>query len=84
LTDLTGEPESVKKLYGLEAEYENTRTFGRQCLLARRLVERGVRFIELTCPNGNGDRWDQHGNLFDGHTKNCKTVDQGRTGRVGK
>ncbi|MDH4410767.1 MAG: DUF1501 domain-containing protein [Verrucomicrobiales bacterium] len=76
LTDLTGEPESVKKLYGLEAEYENTRTFGRQCLLARRLVERGVRFIELTCPNGNGDRWDQHGNLFDGHTKNCKTVDQ--------
>ena len=76
LTDLTGEPESVKKLYGLDAEYENTRTFGRQCLLARRLVERGVRFIELTCPNGNGDRWDQHGNLFDGHTKNCKTVDQ--------
>jgi hypothetical protein len=76
LTDLTGEPESVKKLYGIDAEYENTRTFGRQCLLARRLVERGVRFIELTCPNGNGDRWDQHGNLFDGHTKNCKTVDQ--------
>lgn len=76
LTDLTGEPESVKKLYGLDADYENTRTFGRQCLLARRLVERGVRFIELTCPNGNGDRWDQHGKLHDGHTKNCKTVDQ--------
>ncbi len=76
LMDLRGEPESVKKLYGLEADYKNTQTFGLQCLLARRLVERGVRFIELTCPNGNGDRWDQHGKLFDGHTKNCQTVDQ--------
>ena len=47
-----------------------------QCLLARRLVERGVRFIELTCPGGNGDRWDQHGGLIDGHNKNCRTVDQ--------
>ena len=35
-----------------------------------------VRFIELTCPGGNGDRWDQHGGLIDGHNKNCKTVDQ--------
>jgi len=69
LMDLRGEPDSVKKLYGLEADFENTKTFGLQCLLARRLVERGVRFIELTCPSGNGDRWDQHGNLFDGHTK---------------
>ena len=43
---------------------------------ARRLVERGVRFIELTCPGGNGDRWDQHGGLVDGHTKNAKSVDQ--------
>ena len=76
LMDLRCEPDSVKKLYGLEAEYGNTKTFGLQCLLARRLVERGVRFIELTCPSGNGDRWDQHGNLFDGHTKNCQTVDQ--------
>lgn len=76
LMDLRGEPDSVKNLYGLEAEYGNTKTFGLQCLLARRLVERGVRFIELTCPSGNGDRWDQHGNLFDGHTKNCQTVDQ--------
>ena len=39
-------------------------------------MERGVRFIELTCPGGNGDRWDQHNNLVDGHGKNCKTVDQ--------
>lgn len=76
LMDLHGEPKSVKKLYGLEADYENTKTFGLQCLLARRLVERGVRFVELTCPSGNGDRWDQHSKLFDGHSKNCKTIDQ--------
>ncbi|MFT5466519.1 MAG: hypothetical protein ACI8UO_001619 [Verrucomicrobiales bacterium] len=76
LMDLSGEPESVKKLYGLDADFKNTQTFGLQCLLARRLVERGVRFIELTCPGGNGDRWDQHGGLVEGHNKNCKTVDQ--------
>src|SRR5690606_25305025 len=56
--------------------WPRTRTFGRQCLIARRLVERGVRFVELTCPGGNGDRWDQHSNLRDGHEKNCHTVDQ--------
>lgn len=76
LMDLKGEPESVKKLYGLDADYEQTKTFGLQCLLARRLVERGVRFIELTCPKVKGDRWDQHGNLREGHSNNCKTVDQ--------
>jgi uncharacterized protein (DUF1501 family) len=40
------------------------------------MVERGVRFVELTCPAGNGDRWDQHGNLRDGHWKNALSVDQ--------
>jgi len=76
LMDLTGESEAVKKSYGMDSDFKNTRTFGMQCLLARRLVERGVRFIELTCPGGNGDRWDQHGGLVDGHGKNCKSVDQ--------
>ncbi|MGB1816453.1 MAG: DUF1501 domain-containing protein, partial [Rubripirellula sp.] len=76
LMDLSDETEETKRLYGLETEFNNTKTFGMQCLLARRLVERGVRFIELTCPGGNGDRWDQHGGLIDGHNKNCKTVDQ--------
>ncbi len=82
LMDLKGEPESVRKLYGLDEDFKNTQTFGLQCLLARRLVERGVRFIELTCPGGNGDRWDQHGNLIDGHNKNCKTVDQPIAGLI--
>ena len=44
--------------------------------MARRLVERGVRFIELTCPGGAGDRWDQHGNLKQGHERNSRFVDQ--------
>jgi len=82
LMDLRGESKAVKRLYGFEADYENTRTFGLQCLLARRLVERGVRFIELTCPGGNGDRWDQHSNLVDGHNKNCLTVDQPIAGLI--
>lgn len=76
LTDLSKETAATRRMYGLEADFENTRTFGRICLLARRLVERGVRFIELTCPGGNGDRWDQHSGLVDGHTKNALTVDQ--------
>ncbi len=77
LVDLKGESKSTKELYGLNEKFRNTATFGRNCLIARRLVERGVRFIELTCPGGSGDRWDQHNNLKDGHTKNSKSVDQG-------
>lgn len=76
LMDLSDESQETKSLYGLDAGYKNTQTFARQCLVARRLVERGVRFIELTCPGGNGDRWDQHHDLVDGHNKNCLTVDQ--------
>ena len=77
LMDLKGETEATRKLYGLDAQYEHTRTFGTQCLVARRLVERGVRFIELTCPATSGnDRWDQHGNLKGGHEANARAVDQ--------
>ncbi len=76
LMDLSQETAATKKLYGFEADYPQTKIYAAQCLLARRMIERGVRFIELTCPGGNGDRWDQHSNLRDGHTKNCKTVDQ--------
>ncbi len=76
LMNLTEETRETQEMYGVFDEFPNTSTFGKQCLLARRLVERGVRFIELTCPGGNGDRWDQHSNLVDGHTKNAKTVDK--------
>jgi len=77
LMDIKGESAATRKLYGLDAPYEHTRTFGTQCLVARRLVERGVRFIELTCPAINGaDRWDQHGKLKEGHENNSRAVDQ--------
>lgn len=77
LMDLTGESAATRQLYGLDAAFEHTRTFGTQCLVARRLVERGVRFIELTCPAVNGnDRWDQHGGLKHGHETNALAVDQ--------
>lgn len=76
LMDLSGEPSSLRKLYGLEHPYEPTRIFGMECLLARRMVERGVRFIELTCPSVSGDRWDQHAGLKAGHENNARAVDQ--------
>ena len=74
--DISGETASTKRMYGFEAQWGNTRKFAAQCLLARRLVERGVRFIEMTTSGGNGDRWDQHENLEDGHAKNALSVDQ--------
>jgi hypothetical protein len=82
LMDLAGESAATKHLYGFDSDFPQTRTFAAECLLARRMVERGVRFVELTCPGGNGDRWDQHGNLRDGHTKNCKMVDQPIAGLI--
>jgi hypothetical protein len=74
--DLAGETAATKRLYGLDASYEPTRIFAAECLLARRLIERGVRFVELTCPRVLGDRWDQHSNLRDGHENNARAVDQ--------
>jgi len=76
LTDLSGESEATKKLYGLDDDDKHTRGYAAQCLLARRLVEREVRFIELTCPRVEADRWDQHNNLKDGHERNAQAVDK--------
>lgn len=78
LTQFASESVATRKLYGMYSDDPFTRSYGQQCLLARRLVERGVRFIELTCPavGNNADRWDQHFNLKDGHTRNAHAVDQ--------
>jgi hypothetical protein len=76
LLDLSSETTLTKQAYGMEAAYEPTKIFAAECLLARRMVERGVRFIELTCPNVGADRWDQHGNLREGHANNARAVDQ--------
>jgi len=76
LLDLAGETAATKRAYGLESDYEPTRIFAAECLIARRMVERGVRFVELTCPNTGADRWDQHGDLRKGHQNNARAVDQ--------
>ncbi len=76
LVDVRGETAATRKLYGLDSAYEPTRIYGTECLIARRLVERGARFIELTCPKVSGDRWDQHSQLKQGHENNARAVDQ--------
>lgn len=76
LADLSKETAETHAMYGTDAKTKGTAVFARQCLLARRLVERGVRFIEVTCPGVGHDRWDQHGNLKTGHTDNAMAVDQ--------
>ncbi|MGB1788886.1 MAG: DUF1501 domain-containing protein [Limisphaerales bacterium] len=77
LIDVKGETQATRKLYGLDSKYDPTRTFGMQCLIARRLVEKGVRFIELTCPRISGnDRWDAHGGLKKNHGDNSRATDQ--------
>lgn len=70
--DLSQESEATKKLYGMDEP--ETETYGRNCLLARRLVERGVRFIELYCGSGSG--WDAHANIEANHGKWCKASDK--------
>lgn len=76
LTDYSAESPETNSLYGVDQPHKGTASFARQCILARRLVEQGVRFIELTCPNVGHDRWDQHGNLKAGHEDNARAVDQ--------
>lgn len=73
---LDDEPQHIKSLYGMDANYKPTQIYAAQCLIARRMIERGVRFIELTCPAVGGDRWDQHSNLKEGHENNALAVDQ--------
>jgi hypothetical protein len=82
LMDIAGETAATKSLYGFDSPYELTKIFARQCLLARRLVERGARFLELTCPSVGTDRWDQHSGLRDGHEKNARAVDQPIAGLI--
>ena len=73
--DLTRESEGVKDLYGLNDP--RTADFGRRCLLARRLVERGVRFIQLYAGGAhNDDNWDAHGDLVKNHSFHAGRTDR--------
>ncbi len=82
LCELKGESEATKRMYGLESENKYTAAYARQALVARRLVERGVRFVELSClspgigAGGAANPWDQHGKLKEGHGQMALQVDQ--------
>jgi hypothetical protein len=88
LVDLSDETAATRKLYGMESPVRETAAYGQQCLLARRLVERGVRFVELTClprpadPGQIGNPWDQHGGLKTGHAEMAQQVDQPIAGLI--
>jgi hypothetical protein len=70
--DLSAETEATKRLYGLDEPA--TRKFGANCLLARRLVERGVRFVQLY--SGSGSGWDAHSDIEGNHSKLCRASDR--------
>lgn len=69
LQDISGETEETLNLYGLDNP--TTKNFGRQCLMARRFAERGVRFIQVS----HSYKWDQHGDLKRDHSRNASEVD---------
>jgi hypothetical protein len=71
--DLTQETEATKNRYGIDDPL--TENFGRQCLMARRFLERGVRFVQVTHSDSEV-QWDQHSDLYRGHTKNAAEVDK--------
>jgi hypothetical protein len=73
--DIEGEPEHIRKLYGLDEK--RCSHFARQCLMARRMVERGVRFIQIYSGGMENERsWDGHGNIESNHSQFAGETDQ--------
>jgi hypothetical protein len=78
---LESEHETTRQLYGLDRDA--TRPFGQHCLVARRLVERGVRFVQIFHgSNGGGGSWDAHSNLKAGHSELCAQIDLPMAGLI--
>lgn len=78
LADVSSDSNSTRQMYGLDSSNEYRKFYGLQCLRARRLVEAGVRFVEITCPltHPNNSPWDQHKNLKKYHEENAMITDQ--------
>ena len=72
LVDLSGETSETQSLYGLDQK--ETQDFGRRCLLARRMIERGVRFVQVYSGDTNG--WDAHNDVLKNHSQMCRATDQ--------
>ncbi|MDV6030162.1 MAG: DUF1501 domain-containing protein [Phycisphaera sp. RhM] len=73
IQDLASESAATQRLYGIDDPV--TEDFGRQCLMARRFLEQGVRFVQVT-HSDSVVQWDQHSGLYQGHTKNAAEVDR--------
>ena len=86
--DISDETQATRDLYGLDSKTATKAAYAHQCLLARRLVERGVRFIELSClterigAGGAANPWDQHGDLEKGHKAMGWQIDQPIAGLI--
>ncbi|MEI7926918.1 MAG: DUF1501 domain-containing protein, partial [Verrucomicrobiales bacterium] len=79
LLDLAGETDATKKLYGIDQA--ETADFGKRCLLARRMIERGVRFVQVWSGQGGGsDNWDNHSNIPKELTAAARKMDQPTAG----
>jgi hypothetical protein len=79
--DVDSEPEHIKKLYGMDQD--RTQDFGRKCVLARRLVERGVRFIQIySGGHHNDNNWDAHGDLEKNHNYHAGNTDKPIAGLI--
>ncbi len=72
LVDISQESESTLRMYGLDQD--DTRDYGGRCLLARRMIERGVRFVQVYSGDTNG--WDAHNDVLGNHTKLCRATDR--------
>lgn len=72
LVDVSGETAETQSLYGLDQK--ETQDFGRRCLLARRMIERGVRFVQVYSGDTNG--WDAHNDVMKNHTQMCRATDK--------
>ena len=72
LVDISGESQDTLSMYGVDQT--ETSEFGRRCLLARRMIENGVRFVQLYSGNTNG--WDAHSDVDKNHTEYCRRTDK--------
>jgi len=84
---LRGESEATRKIYGMDSSIPATAAYAQQCLVARRLVESGVRFVEVPTCFGANDKpgeqpWDQHGKMREDHPKMARQVDQPIAGLI--
>ncbi len=78
IADVGREPAHIQQLYGVDSKDAHQQLYAMQALRARRLVEAGVRFVEITCPSfdGNNSPWDQHSQLKTNHEKNARVTEQ--------